>query len=172
MADDVVEKALPADPLLEIGATGLEQRLPLEQLLSRSLTGEHADASLLQHPLGLDPGQGVVRQLESSLDQVAQNDARFRSIAGLDPIDPEVLQVGVGGPGLGTPDEYPLWDVDSTAATSAFAAGTAASAIRTSVSSTEPFPAHCLSSWDTRLPAWSKRWEKVSRIWHQAITSF
>ena len=52
---------------------------------------------------------------------MADNDARFRSIAGLESIDPEVMQAGVGGPGLGTPETYPLWSVDSTASKTAFA---------------------------------------------------
>ena len=41
-----------------------------------------------------------IRSLEGVLDQVAANDANFRSIAGLEVIDPEVLQAGVGGPGV------------------------------------------------------------------------
>ena len=59
--------------------------------------------------------------LEATLDGVASNDARFRGIAGLESIDPEVLQAGVGGPGLGMPDSYALWSVDSVASKIAFA---------------------------------------------------
>ena len=59
--------------------------------------------------------------LESTLDYVAANDARFRGIAGLESIDPEVLQAGVGGPGLGSPESYPLWSVDPVASRTAFA---------------------------------------------------
>jgi len=59
--------------------------------------------------------------LEGTLDQVAANDARFRGLAGLESIDPEVLQVGVGGPGLGSPESYPLWSVDPVASRTAFA---------------------------------------------------
>jgi murein DD-endopeptidase MepM/ murein hydrolase activator NlpD len=65
--------------------------------------------------------QSRVDGLESTLGAVADNDARFRSIAGLESIDPEVMQAGVGGPGLGTPETYPLWSVDSTASKTAFA---------------------------------------------------
>lgn len=65
---------------------------------------------------------GRMQELESTLDQVAQNDASFRSIAGLEVIDPEVLQAGVGGPGLGSPEASPLWAVDSAAAKTTFAA--------------------------------------------------
>jgi murein DD-endopeptidase MepM/ murein hydrolase activator NlpD len=62
-----------------------------------------------------------IRSLESVLDQMATNDANFRSIAGLEIIDPEVLQAGVGGPGLGSPQTSPLWTMDSEAAQTAFA---------------------------------------------------
>jgi len=65
---------------------------------------------------------GRMQDLESALDQVAANDANFRSIAGLEVIDPEVLQAGVGGPGLGSPQASPLWMVDSATAKTTFAA--------------------------------------------------
>lgn len=65
---------------------------------------------------------GRMQELEGTLDQVAANDANFRSIAGLEVIDPEVLQAGVGGPGLGAPEASPLWMVDSATAKSTFAA--------------------------------------------------
>jgi murein DD-endopeptidase MepM/ murein hydrolase activator NlpD len=63
-----------------------------------------------------------IRSLESVLGQMAANDANFRSIAGLEVIDPEVLQAGVGGPGLGSPETSPLWQVDTEIAQAAFAA--------------------------------------------------
>jgi murein DD-endopeptidase MepM/ murein hydrolase activator NlpD len=66
---------------------------------------------------------GRMKDLESALDQVAQNDRSFRSIAGLEVIDPEVLQAGVGGPGLGSPQSSALWAVDTTSAKDVFAAG-------------------------------------------------
>ena len=59
--------------------------------------------------------------LEGTLDEVAANDARFRGIAGLESIDPEVLQAGVGGPGLGFPESYALWSIDPIASRTAFA---------------------------------------------------
>jgi len=65
--------------------------------------------------------QRRIDRLEGTLDEVAANDARFRGLAGLDVIDPEVLQVGVGGPGLGSPESYPLWSVDPVASRTAFA---------------------------------------------------
>lgn len=65
--------------------------------------------------------QSRIRALEASLDQVAANDARFRSLAGLVAIDPEVLQAGVGGPGLGVPESSPLWSTDSVTTKAMFA---------------------------------------------------
>ena len=53
-----------------------------------------------------------VDHLESTLNRIAQNDARFRSIAGLESIDSEVLQAGVGGPGLVGPEAHSLWTID------------------------------------------------------------
>jgi murein DD-endopeptidase MepM/ murein hydrolase activator NlpD len=62
-----------------------------------------------------------IRSLEGVLDQVAANDANFRSIAGLEVIDAEVLQAGVGGPGLGSPEASSLWAIDTEMAQAAFA---------------------------------------------------
>ena len=62
-----------------------------------------------------------IRSLEETLDQVAENDANFRSLAGLETIDPEVLQAGVGGPGLGSPEHSSLWSIDSELAQATFA---------------------------------------------------
>ena len=69
----------------------------------------------------LERFDGRIQALEAALDQVAANDANFRSIAGLEVIDPEVLQAGVGGPGLGSPVASPLWSVDSATAKTTFA---------------------------------------------------
>jgi murein DD-endopeptidase MepM/ murein hydrolase activator NlpD len=62
-----------------------------------------------------------IRSLEAVLDQVAENDANFRSLAGLETIDPEVLQAGVGGPGLGSPEVSSLWSIDDQLAQATFA---------------------------------------------------
>lgn len=65
--------------------------------------------------------QSRVEGLEETLGRLADKDARYRSLAGLDPIDPEIMEVGVGGPGLGSPESYPLRDVDPEASGTAFA---------------------------------------------------
>src|SRR5688572_2686245 len=70
-----------------------------------------------------------VQALEAVLDQVAENDANFRSIAGLEAIDPEVLQAGVGGPGLGSPEVSSLWPLDAGMAQATFATSYDLSAI-------------------------------------------
>ncbi len=65
--------------------------------------------------------QTRIQTLESTLDQVASNDAHFRNLAGLEIIDPEVLEAGVGGPGLGMPQTSDLWSTDSVTTKSIFA---------------------------------------------------
>lgn len=62
-----------------------------------------------------------VAHLEKTLNGLSEKDARVRSLAGLETIDPEVLQAGIGGPGLGSVRSYPLWPVDSAAAKDAYA---------------------------------------------------
>ncbi|MCG6955458.1 MAG: M23 family metallopeptidase [Gemmatimonadetes bacterium] len=62
-----------------------------------------------------------VDRLEKTLDGLTEKDAHVRSLAGLETIDPEVMEVGIGGPGLGSVESYPLWSVDSTAAKDAYA---------------------------------------------------
>lgn len=65
--------------------------------------------------------QARIASLEGTLDQMAAKDAHFRSLAGLEQIQPEVLQAGVGGPGLGTPEQSPVWSTDPALAQSLFA---------------------------------------------------
>jgi murein DD-endopeptidase MepM/ murein hydrolase activator NlpD len=65
--------------------------------------------------------QERIAEIETQLDKVAASDAHFRSVAGLELISPEVLQAGVGGPGLGSPESSPLWPTDPSLAQSLFA---------------------------------------------------
>lgn len=65
--------------------------------------------------------QGRVNSLESRLTELASMDQRLRLLAGLDSIDSEVLQVGIGGPSTSTPESSALWAVDSTLSKAAFA---------------------------------------------------
>ena len=66
--------------------------------------------------------QERIATVEGSLGELAHRNAEVRNLAGLDAIDGEVLQVGVGGPGTLTPDAYPLWQLDADVGSEAFAA--------------------------------------------------
>lgn len=61
-----------------------------------------------------------VSSLEGVLDNLSRRDANMRTIAGLDSIDQDILQVGIGGPGLRTPASLPLWHMDSIQGSTAF----------------------------------------------------
>ena len=65
--------------------------------------------------------QSRVRDLEGTLDLISDRDARYRVLAGLESLDAEVLQVGVGGPGLLTPESGPLWATNPEAGKATFA---------------------------------------------------
>ena len=93
-----------------IGLDGTGQiRAALLEARNRSLETELAEV------------QDRIAGLESTLDRMSANDARFRTIAGLEQIEPEVLQAGVGGPGLGSPESSPLYRTDPELAQSLFA---------------------------------------------------
>ncbi len=63
-----------------------------------------------------------VAGLEADLGILADKDAELRVLAGLEEIDEEVLQAGVGGPGRPTLQENALYPLDEEAAEEAFAA--------------------------------------------------
>ena len=65
--------------------------------------------------------QGRVAQMEESIDVLIDKDESFRLLAGLDVIDEEIFEVGVGGPGILTPESSPLWVEDPVAAAVTFA---------------------------------------------------
>ena len=65
--------------------------------------------------------QGRVAQMEESVDVLIDKDESFRLLAGLDVIDEEIFEVGVGGPGILTPQSSPLWVEDPVAAAVTFA---------------------------------------------------
>ncbi len=65
--------------------------------------------------------QGRVAQMEGSIDVLIDKDENFRLLAGLDVIDEEIYGVGVGGPGMLTPESSPLWMEDPVAAAVTFA---------------------------------------------------
>ena len=49
---------------------------------------------------------------DAGLSTLAEKSERFRTLAGMSGIDEEVLQVGVGGPGLESVGEDELWTLD------------------------------------------------------------
>ena len=59
---------------------------------------------------------------EGTLSDLSERDRQMRSLAGLQGIDAQILEVGIGGPGLTTPESTPLWDVDPEMASETFAA--------------------------------------------------
>jgi hypothetical protein len=59
---------------------------------------------------------------EGTLSDLSERDRQMRSLAGLQGIDAQILEVGIGGPGLTTPESTPLWDVDPETASATFAA--------------------------------------------------
>ena len=62
-----------------------------------------------------------VVQMEGSIDGFIEADERFRLLAGLNPIDSEIFEVGVGGPGMTTPESNPMWETDPMIAEAVFA---------------------------------------------------
>ena len=57
---------------------------------------------------------------EEVLAHLSEQDSRVRQLAGLDATDKEILEVGIGGPGLGTPEGRALWPMDSALSKAAF----------------------------------------------------
>ncbi len=58
---------------------------------------------------------------EEQMDDLAERERLARLVAGRSGIDAEVFEVGVGGPGLASPEAGPLWPLDSVASTLAYA---------------------------------------------------
>ena len=71
-------------------------------------------------PRQVSKTQHRIGQLESSIDGFIESDERFRVVAGLTPIDAEIFEVGVGGPGMTTPASYPMWETDPATAEAVF----------------------------------------------------
>lgn len=69
----------------------------------------------------LDGIQGQVQGMEQTLAQLSDQGERLRQLAGMAGIDPEVLEVGVGGPGLDRPEDLPIWEADRSLGEESFA---------------------------------------------------
>lgn len=56
--------------------------------------------------------RGQVSTLRTALDDLGERDRHYRLLAGLEPLDGQVLQAGVGGPGSRTAGSGDLWQAD------------------------------------------------------------
>jgi murein DD-endopeptidase MepM/ murein hydrolase activator NlpD len=65
--------------------------------------------------------EGQVAALEATLDQVREREREVSALAGLKPIDDDVMQVGVGGLGSRTPESNPLFGFEPSLGETAFA---------------------------------------------------
>ena len=70
----------------------------------------------------LDRLGGQVETLQVAMADLTQQDEAFRLIAGLQPLDAEVQQAGIGGPGTQTLEGNPLYAIDPELGQRAFAA--------------------------------------------------
>ncbi len=102
--------------LLLISLTGLLVFNGAAHLRARHLAKENR--LLFQK---LEDFQTRVGTLEEDLSGLAEEDSRVRRLAGLEATDEEILEVGIGGPGLSSPDATPLWVMDSALGKAAFA---------------------------------------------------
>lgn len=59
---------------------------------------------------------------EGALSELSERDRQMRALAGLQGIDAQILEVGIGGPGLTSPESTPLWALDEEVASETFAA--------------------------------------------------
>ncbi|HET7322353.1 MAG TPA: M23 family metallopeptidase, partial [Longimicrobiaceae bacterium] len=66
--------------------------------------------------------RGRVTQLSASIDSLAVKDEKYRTIAGLPPIDKEVGRVGIGGPGTATPQSNAVYALNKKVGEKVFAA--------------------------------------------------
>ncbi len=62
-----------------------------------------------------------VASLESTLTSLQGREAELRTVAGLQPLDSDVLAAGIGGPGSLSPEDNALWSVDPQLGNQAFA---------------------------------------------------
>ncbi len=79
--------------------------------------GDLAEASRLEEEnahlvASLEEMERTVDQLSHSLATMTERDRRYRLLAGLPDIDPEVRQVGIGGPGSSSLESEPLFSIN------------------------------------------------------------
>ncbi len=69
----------------------------------------------------LEEARNRVEALDRNLSHLVERDRELRAVAGLDSLDQEVLEVGVGGPGTPDPASGELWETDPELGAEAFA---------------------------------------------------
>ncbi len=65
--------------------------------------------------------QEKVSGLDGFFTDISRRNGQFRTLAGLSELDDEVLEVGIGGPGTGTPESNTLWAGNPALGEAAFA---------------------------------------------------
>ena len=85
------------------------------RLEARRLRGERVVISREVESLRMRVGQ-----MEGSIDGFIESNEQFRIVAGLSPIDPEIFEVGVGGPGTTTPLSNAMSETDPLTAAAIF----------------------------------------------------
>jgi len=111
-----VAGALLVLAVIVLSLTGLLVFNGVAYLQARHLSGENT--VLAQE---LQEFRHQVTELEATLVRLSEQDSRVRLLAGLDTTNEEVLEVGIGGPGMAFPESHPLWTFDSVMSKAAFA---------------------------------------------------
>jgi murein DD-endopeptidase MepM/ murein hydrolase activator NlpD len=78
----------------------------------------HARSELLEQEISSMAGR--VDTLESSLDSLVRKDEYYRLLAGLQPLEEELWQVGIGGPDADNLENNPVYRVDTLTGRRAF----------------------------------------------------
>lgn len=86
-----------------------------EELRQRRLAEQNALLSA-----NLSRMQEKVSELSGVIEELRQRDERYRLLAGLSSLDPDVERVGIGGPGTESLESLPLYDLDERAAEEIF----------------------------------------------------
>ena len=96
-----------ARDLRDFGRYLADLPLELKGVERHYLQGSRKLTILSGADFSLVPGEMVA--LAASIDSLAEKDASFRAIAGLEPIDDDVQRVGIGGPGTPTLDSSEVY---------------------------------------------------------------
>ncbi|MGH7505561.1 MAG: M23 family metallopeptidase [Longimicrobiales bacterium] len=127
LSRDVVRAAIGIALLLIAGICTAGSRLAadgVQALRERTLTRR---ATLLEAEIA--DLRSRLDTLRVSVETLSAKDDYYRLLAGLEPLDAAVRQVGIGGPGLETLEGHPLYDLDRSAAHELFAASTELNAL-------------------------------------------